>query len=122
MPFHVFGPPHVHLAPIILSSALAFAGGAYLVARHGVPARIKKLGARCQRGNASIVFSRASDERNSSGNSAFNDYRAATLRQLEQEGADFRAYLDGLRHAKDKTEFDAFLKDRQQRDFTPPSA
>ena len=48
MPFHVFGPPHFHLAPVILTSALAFAAGAYMVARHGVPARVQRFAARMQ--------------------------------------------------------------------------
>jgi hypothetical protein len=47
-----------------------------------------------------------------SGNRAFDAYRAETLQRLEQEQRDFAAFLDRLRFAKDKVEFDAFMADR----------
>jgi hypothetical protein len=46
------------------------------------------------------------------GNSAFDAYRAETLRRLEEEQAAFEAFLARLREAKDKQEFDAFMEDR----------
>jgi hypothetical protein len=51
----------------------------------------------------------------SSGNRAFDDYRAETLRRLEEEQREFRDFLDRLRFAKDKTEFDAFMAERRNR-------
>ena len=45
------------------------------------------------------------------GNSAFDAYRAETLRRLEEEQAAFEAFLGRLREAKDKQEFDAFMAD-----------
>jgi hypothetical protein len=51
----------------------------------------------------------------SSGNRAFDDYRAETLRRLEDEQREFRDFLDRLRFAKDKTEFDAFMAERRNR-------
>ena len=45
----------------------------------------------------------------SSGNRAFDEYRAETLRRLEQEQQEFRDFLDRLRHARDKAEFDQFM-------------
>jgi len=56
----------------------------------------------------------------SSGNHAFDEYREETLRRLEDEQREFRDYLDRLRHAKDKAEFDAFLADRRRRPEPPP--
>jgi hypothetical protein len=50
----------------------------------------------------------------SSGNSAFDDYRREMLRRLEQDHQDFRAFLERLRHAKDKAEFDQFMADRDR--------
>lgn len=47
-----------------------------------------------------------------SGNSAFDSYRADTLRRLEEEQEAFESFLQRLRAAKDKTEFDAFMEDR----------
>lgn len=55
------------------------------------------------------------DERDArSGNSAFDDYRRETLRRLEEEEREFRAYLERLRQARDKTEFDRFMAERNQ--------
>jgi hypothetical protein len=51
----------------------------------------------------------------SSGNRAFDDYRAETLHRLEDEQREFRDFLDRLRFAKDKTEFDAFMAERRNR-------
>lgn len=49
----------------------------------------------------------------SSGNSAFDEYRNDTLRRLEEEQREFKAFLERLRFAKDKTEFDAFMAERR---------
>ena len=51
----------------------------------------------------------------SSGNRAFDDYRAETLRRLEEEQSEFRNFLDRLRMAKDKSEFDQFMAERRNR-------
>jgi Protein of unknown function (DUF2852) len=51
----------------------------------------------------------------SSGNHAFDDYRNETLKRLEEEQREFREFLERLRFAKDKTEFDAFMAERRDR-------
>ncbi|RPE71782.1 uncharacterized protein DUF2852 [Pacificibacter maritimus] len=51
---------------------------------------------------------------NSSGNSAFDAYKAETLRRLEDEQGSFEAFLERLRAAKDKAEFDQFMDDRSK--------
>lgn len=57
-----------------------------------------------------------------SGNRAFDEYRAETLRRLEEEQQEFVAYLERLRQAKDKAEFDTFMADRRrQAPPAPPS-
>ena len=56
-----------------------------------------------------------------SGNSAFDEYRVETLRRLEQEQQDFAAFLERLRFAKDKSEFDQFMSDRRTRPPAPPA-
>ena len=55
----------------------------------------------------------------SSGNWAFDEYRTETLRRLEQEQREFREYLERLRHAKDKAEFDQFMAERGRRNGGP---
>lgn len=46
------------------------------------------------------------------GNAAFDAYKADTLRRLEDEQHAFEAFLQRLREAKDKSEFDAFMEER----------
>ena len=55
----------------------------------------------------------------SRGNSAFDDYREETLKRLEDEEREFRSFLDRLRRAKDKAEFDQFMADRKHRPEPP---
>ncbi len=58
----------------------------------------------------------------SSGNTAFDAYKADTLRRLEDEQAAFDAFLERLREAKDKSEFDAFMaENRRKRDEERPA-
>jgi Protein of unknown function (DUF2852) len=60
--------------------------------------------------------------RRSSGNRAFDEYREDTLRRLEEEQREFHAFLDRLRFAKDKTEFDQFMAERRNRPNASPQA
>lgn len=46
------------------------------------------------------------------GNAAFDDYREETLRRLEEEQSAFVGFLEQLRRAKDKAEFDQFMAER----------
>ena len=56
---------------------------------------------------------------NSSGNAAFDEYRAETLRRLEDEQKEFLEFLERLRQAKDKAEFDQFMAERGRRPQGP---
>ena len=61
--------------------------------------------------------------RNGSGNVAFDEYREETLRKLDEEQREFRDFLDRLRAAKDRAEFDDFMAERRNRPEPPrPSA
>ena len=51
----------------------------------------------------------------SSGNMAFDAYKAETLRRLEDEQQSFQDFLKRLREAKDKSEFDQFMDDRARK-------
>lgn len=55
-----------------------------------------------------------------SSNRAFDEYRAETIRRLEEEQKEFMEYLDRLRQARDKQEFDSFMADRRRGE--PPAA
>jgi hypothetical protein len=51
----------------------------------------------------------------SSGNHAFDEYRSETLRRLEDEQREFREFLERLRFARDRAEFDQFMAERRDR-------
>ena len=55
------------------------------------------------------------------GNRAFDEYRADALRRLEEEAHEFRAFLERLRMAKDRAEFDEYMKERRSRQAGEPS-
>ena len=57
-----------------------------------------------------------------SGNTAFDEYREETLRRLEEEQEEFHQFLHRLRQAKDKSEFDQFMQDRRRRAADPDDA
>lgn len=64
---------------------------------------------------ASKTHSRTRHIGHSSGNSAFDAYKAETLQRLEEEQDKFEAFLKRLRDAKDKAEFDQFMDDRAKK-------
>ena len=51
----------------------------------------------------------------STGNRAFDEYRAEALRRLEDEQKEFTEFLDRLRKARDQNEFDQFMAERRNR-------
>jgi len=60
-------------------------------------------------------------QRHGSGNVAFDEYRDATLRKLDEEQREFHDYLDRLRSAKDRSEFDQFMRERGNQPPAPPT-
>ncbi len=50
----------------------------------------------------------------SSGDGAFDSYRTAKLGQLEEQRKEFQAFLDRLRLARDKMEFDRFMAEQRR--------
>ena len=57
----------------------------------------------------------------SSGNLAFDDYKAETLKRLEDEQREFSGFLERLRRAKDKAQFDQFIAERGSTPAGEPS-
>lgn len=47
------------------------------------------------------------------GSPVFDEYRAETLRRLEREQGEFEEFVEHLRMAKDKAEFDQFIAERR---------
>ena len=65
----------------------------------------RKFAMASRRGDHGMAFG-------SSGNAAFDAYKSDMLRRLEEEQTAFEAFLQRLREAKDKSEFDTFMEDR----------
>ncbi|MEM9582081.1 MAG: DUF2852 domain-containing protein [Pseudomonadota bacterium] len=57
----------------------------------------------------------------SSGNTAFDSYKADMLKRLEDEQHAFESFLERLREAKDKQEFDSFMEERAEAATSQPS-
>lgn len=69
-----------------------------------------------KRGNHRVMSTR------STGNAAFDAYKADTLARLEEEQTKFETFLARLREAKDKAEFDQFMAERSHSSDDPQSA
>ena len=82
--------------------------------RHGGPGRWHYTRADCGNGKKHAE--------SMSGNHAFDEYREETLRRLEDEQEEFKGFLERLRQAKDKAEFDQFMAERGQRPNHRPEA
>ena len=76
--------------------------------------KMERLRARMDRVSRSDWFGPAS-----SGNRAFDDYRAETLKRLEDEQREFKDFLERLRLARDRAEFDQFMAERRGRNGSP---
>ncbi|WP_226625482.1 DUF2852 domain-containing protein [Alloyangia pacifica] len=68
--------------------------------------------------NRHAAFQQGFNAMRPSGNAAFDAYKADTLRRLEDEQKSFEDFLQRLREARDKAEFDQFMdeRDRKARD------
>jgi hypothetical protein len=81
--------------------------------------RMDRMQSRMQERAARWCGPQSSAATPSSGNWAFDEYRADTLRRLEEEQREFTEYLERLRRAKDKAEFDQFMADMRRRSEGP---
>lgn len=77
--------------------------------------KIDRWGGRRDRGYATAAMA-------PTGNRAFDEYRSETLKRLEEEAHEFKSFLERLRHAKDKSEFDQFMTERRNRPAGEPPA
>jgi hypothetical protein len=84
--------------------------------------RMSRMQAAAERWGYGNRASANANYRAATGNRAFDEYRAETLRRLEEEQREFMEFLDRLRHAKDKAEFDEFMAERRRRSEGPAQA
>jgi hypothetical protein len=57
-------------------------------------------------------WNRAHKAFRSTGNNAFDEYRDETLSRLQREADEFKTFMERLRAARDKAEFDQFIAER----------
>lgn len=106
------------LLRFLLFIALAVIAGVLLFGS-GILRRIWRGGTWRSRRYSNCWFSRAAIRRRDEqtardfGNVAFDDYRRATARRLDDEAREFRAFLAKLRQAADAADFQDFLKSRR---------
>ena len=84
--------------------------------------RIERMQRRIDRMQAAAQRWGGAPRPHTSGNRAFDEYRAATLCRLEEEQREFMAFLDRLRHARDKAEFDQFISEQGRRSAQPQTS
>lgn len=105
-------------------AALAGATLTYVVTRPSVApfaehardgwGRISSFVSRQSRGGGPFcAANRTNETDDGGGQSAFNEYRSAALKTLNDDEREFQEYLERLRHAKDRAEFDQFMADRK---------
>jgi hypothetical protein len=99
---------------LLIAIGIAFIAAVFLFGR-SVPCGVFRGCAPDSHQNFEQGRRRRFDERSSSDvrNSAFDDYRNQTLRRLEDEAREFRAFLAKLRQAADAADFQDFLKARR---------
>ena len=79
-----------------------------------------RMGAGCRKSGRAGLVGRAMRSAKPSGNRAFDAYKEETLRRLEEEQAQFESFLERLREARDKAEFDQFMKERAEKKTDSP--
>ena len=70
---------------------------------------MSKSKAWCQSNNSRHSYG---NWRQSSGNAAFDDYRTEQLKRLDEEIHEFHEYMRTLRMARDREEFDRYMRER----------
>lgn len=75
----------------------------------------KRMFSKSCRKHRNTAFSQGFHAMRPSGNAAFDSYKADTLQRLEDEQKSFEEFLQRLREARDKAEFDQFMDDRSQK-------
>jgi Protein of unknown function (DUF2852). len=121
MPWMFFGPVMMIIF-FLACAAVAFfmLRGAMFHRGHAGAAGMMSC---CETGlGPSLERATGQDTKNSlrtKGSPAFDEYRAETLRRLELEQDEFQEFVDHLRMAKDKAEFDQFIAERRG---SPPLA
>ena len=84
---------------------------AYLIwsGRMGCKSQHRRDGSQYWKGFDAKHWRRSRTAFGSTGNRAFDEYREETLKRLEDEADEFKAFMERLREARDRAEFDQFM-------------
>ena len=61
------------------------------------------------------IFCKSKIRMKETGNVAFDNYKSQTIRRLEEEQNAFEEFVSRLREAKDRAEFDQFMRERERK-------
>lgn len=100
------------VAGFIVAGPLGLVLLAYILMTGRFGRRWRNGGAQVQARNWGCMGSTRVHVSRSSGNAAFDAYKADTLERLEREQQEFEDFLRRLREARDKAEFDQYMEDR----------
>jgi hypothetical protein len=123
-------PKMMTLWAVAGSSALAGATLTYVTARTGLAPLADRARGALMRAkhwwpradhNSRSGFFKYQRQTVPSGNRAYDEYREETLRTLDREVREFSDFLDRLRRAKDRSEFDKFMDERKSRPSADPA-
>ena len=106
IPVSIVAMAHSLIVGVLLAAFLAWQWGRLPALLTGAESNVSLI---------SIAPQVPGGERSGTGNSSFDAYRAELLQRLEKEQADFEGFVERLRAAKDKSEFDTFMDDREKR-------
>lgn len=104
------------LVPLAARAARARAGLQHIRSSFPSLPNISMSSARNRSGQTTASATESTTTRRSDMESAaFDAYRSAELAKLDEQERGFQAYLSGLRMARDRQEFNAFLDNRRER-------
>jgi hypothetical protein len=125
MPWMFFGPVTMIVFVAMCVAIVLFMTRGATMHRHRVAGRGTGMMSCCGTGlgpsleRAAAPETKGGNPLRTNGSSAFDEYRAETLRRLEHEQGEFQQFVEHLRMAKDKAEFDQFITERRA---PPPNA
>lgn len=125
MPWMFFGPVMMVVFVLMCVAILLFIMRGAMMHRNRTSEGAAGTMSCCEMGlGPSLERAAAHDAKNGNGarmdgSPAFDEYRAETLRRMEREQGEFQEFVDHLRLAKDKAEFDQFIAARR---VPPPRA
>jgi hypothetical protein len=125
MPWMFFGPVMMVVFVAMCVAILLFVMRGAMMHRNRASEGAAEMMSRCETGlGPSLERAAAHDTKNGNGariigSPAFDEYRAETLRRMEREQGEFQEFVEHLRMAKDKAEFDQFIAARRA---PPPRA